>query len=272
MSALVLAAPAKINLALHVGSTRPDGFHPVATLMVALDGLADRVEIAPATARRVTCPGMDGPANLAWRALDALQRALGRPVGLDVTIEKRIPSPAGLGGGSSDAAAVLRGARTVLGLDLDDDALERIAARVGSDAAFFIRGGAQWATGRGEVLAPTRVPPFWAVITRPVGHLPTGAVYRRFDALPPPPDMATPRPITDWRRDPAVRNDLWPAALAMVPRLGAVARALAAQGAERVLLCGSGGAMAGLWDDEADARAAATRLDALSLAVVRAAV
>lgn len=272
MTRVTLNAPAKINLALHVGPPRSDGYHPVATLMVALDGLADRVEVAPARTRTVRCPGMDGEANLAWHALDALSEAIGRPVGLDVRIEKRIPSPAGLGGGSSDAAAVLRAARAVLDLDLDDDALERIAARAGSDTPFFIRAGAQWATGRGEVLTPTRVPPFWAVLTRPVGHLPTGAVYRRFDTVVRHPVIHDPSPVHDWRRDPSVRNELWPAALAIAPRLGAMARALSAAGAERVLLCGSGGAMAGLWRDQEGARRGAARMGTAALAVVRSAV
>ena len=101
-------APAKLNLALHVGPVDPDGYHPVRTLMVELDGLHDTVTVRRSAARRVDCPGLDGPANLAWRALDALEARTGVPLPLHVVIDKRIPSPAGLGGGSSDAAATLR--------------------------------------------------------------------------------------------------------------------------------------------------------------------
>lgn len=266
---VVETAPAKINLALHVGPPRADGYHPVRTLMVALDGLADTVTLRPATARRVDCPGMDGPGNLAWTALDALSRLTGHPLDAHVVIEKRIPSPAGLGGGSSDAAATLRAARAAYGLDVDDAALERVAAEVGSDAPFFVRGGTQWATGRGEQLRPAPAPRFAGVITRPVGHLATGGVYAAFDAMglgspvdDDPPDL------TEWWRHPDCRNDLWPVALAREPSLGRVARALAAAGAERILLCGSGGAMAGLWRDPGAAGRASRALGALALATV----
>lgn len=268
---LRMEAPAKINLALHVGPRRDDGYHPVATLMVALDGLADTVEARRASARRVTCPGLDGPRNLAWTALDALERHTGRALDLDITITKHVPSPAGLGGGSSDAAAVLRAARALYDLPLDDAGLETVAADVGSDVPFFVRGGAQWARGRGEALSAAPPPRFWGVVTRPAGTLATAAVYAAFDrigrARPLPPSLPD---LSRWWDAPDVRNDLWPAALALCPRLGRVARALGAAGAERVLLCGSGGAMAGLWRDEDAARRAAGLLGRDALAVVRA--
>ncbi len=263
-------APAKINLALHVGPPRGDGYHPVRTLMVALDGLSDTVEVWHADARWVECPGIDGPSNLAWKALDALERLTGNPLRLHVRIDKRIPSPAGLGGGSSDAAATLRAARTLCALDLDDAALEQVAAEVGSDAPFFVRGGAQWATGRGERLNPTELPRFWGVITHPVGRLSTPDVYATFDRMGGASDLSTPAPLLhEWWRDPACRNDLWRPALALAPRLGTMARALAAGGSDRVLLCGSGGAMVGLFRDEAAARAAHTALTEGALALVR---
>ena len=145
MAGLTLAAPAKINLRLLVGPLRDDGYHEIATLMVALDGPADLVTVAPAATRSVACPGLGGRANLAWRALDVLEDALGRRLPCAVAIEKRIPVGAGLGGGSSDAAATLVGANRLLGLGLDDADLEELAGRVGSDVPFFVRGGARWA-------------------------------------------------------------------------------------------------------------------------------
>jgi 4-diphosphocytidyl-2-C-methyl-D-erythritol kinase len=270
---VTLAAPAKLNLRLLVGPRRPDGYHPLRTLMVALDGLHDTVSVAPAPARRVSCPGIEGPANLAWRALDELEAEAGRPLPCEVAIEKRIPAQAGLGGGSSDAAAALAGACRVHGLALGPGRLERVAARVGSDVPFFVRGGAQWAEGRGERLAPATVPRFAALLAKPAPGLSTAEVYRAFDRLPPPPAGPPPAPAPaphefactrnelSYREVVACsRNDLWGAALALAPRLGATARALAAAGADAVLLCGSGSCMAGLFPACADAEAAAARL------------
>jgi 4-diphosphocytidyl-2-C-methyl-D-erythritol kinase len=197
----------------------------------------------------VRCPGIDGPANLAWRALDALERATGRRLRCEVSIDKRIPAGAGLGGGSSDAAATLVAANRLFGLGLGDADLESVAGTVGADVAFFIRGGVRWAEGRGERLAPepASAPCFAALLAMPAEGLSTPAVYAAFDRLaPPPPDDGRPVP----REMPALaawaRNDLWPAALALRPRLGALARALRAAGADQALLCGSGSAVAGL--------------------------
>jgi 4-diphosphocytidyl-2-C-methyl-D-erythritol kinase len=250
---------------------------------VALDGLADTVAVAAAAARRVSCPGIDGPANLAWRALDELEAEAGRPLPTEVVIDKRIPAQAGLGGGSSDAAAVLVAADRLHGLALGPERLEAVAARVGSDVPFFVRGGAQWAEGRGERLRPAAVPPFAALLAKPPAGLSTAAVYAAFDRLPSPPGGGwaagvvagasnDPDPAgviagasNDLYREEVVarsRNDLWGAALALAPGLGATARALAAAGADGVLLCGSGSCMAGLFRERGGAEAAAARMGA----------
>ncbi|MBJ7366600.1 MAG: 4-(cytidine 5'-diphospho)-2-C-methyl-D-erythritol kinase, partial [Thermoleophilia bacterium] len=184
---ITVFAPPKVNLRLLVGPVRADGYHPLRSLMVALDGPADRVTVTRAAERAVRCPGIDGPANLAWTALDALEAEVGEPLPpLAVDIDKVLPSQAGVGGGSSDAAAVLRGANELLGLGLLPERLERAAAAVGSDVPFFIRGGAQWATGRGEILEPASAPAFECVIVAPGVGLSTAAVYAAFDALPAP--------------------------------------------------------------------------------------
>ncbi len=238
-----------------------DGYHPVRTLMVALDGLADRVHLEEAAARSVRCPEADGPDNLAWRALDALEAHVGRPLPLAVRIEKRVPSRAGLGGGSSDAAAVLVGADALLGLGLGPEVLERVAAGVGADVPFFVRGGVQWGEGRGDRLRPGTAPPFAALLLRPDTGLSTPAVYRAFDRLPaPPPAGDGDPPATFGGLGAWVRNDLWAPALALHPRLGATARALAAAGAPAVVMSGSGSCVAGLLPDTEAAHAAAARL------------
>jgi 4-diphosphocytidyl-2-C-methyl-D-erythritol kinase len=249
-----LRAPAKLNLVLRVGPPGGDGYHPISSLMIALDAPADRVTVRSAAAREVRCPGLDGPANLAWAALDALEGAVGRPLDVAVEIEKAIPQRAGLGGGSSDAAATLLGVDRLLGLGLGADILEGVAAEVGSDVPFFVRGGVQWAEGRGERLRAAAPLAVHALIAMPEGGLSTAEVYRAFDRVGrgAAPAREPEGPVWRW-----AANDLWPAALALRPDLGALARSMRAAGARRALLCGSGAAMAGLFADRADAERAA---------------
>ncbi len=261
---LVVCAPAKLNLVLRVGARAADGYHPLASLMVALAGLEDEVRIAAAPERALICPGAPaGPANLAWRAVDALEAACGRALPVQIEIVKRIPMQAGLGGGSSDAAAVLVGINALFALGLAPTQLERVAAGLGSDVPFFVRGGTQWATGRGERLTPRPMPEdLWVVICGPVASLSTADVYRTFDELGAPRPLDTTPPAGTWTRGGWVTNDLWPAARALAPALDRTADQLARVGARTVLLCGSGGAIAGLWSSRAAAEDAAERLPA----------
>ncbi len=263
---VTVVAPPKVNLRLLVGPRGDDGYHPLVTLMVALEGPADRVTVSRATARAVRCPGIPGPANLAWAALDALQAEVARPLPtLAVDIEKGLPAQAGVGGGSSDAAATLVAADRLLGLGLGHERLERAAAAVGSDVPFFIRGGAQWARGRGEVLEPTTAPAFECVIVVPGQGLSTTEVYRAFDTLPhPPPDDHVPVPahargLATW-----CRNDLWPAARSLQPTLADLHEALTAAGAAPALLCGSGSAICAIAPDAVSADAIAVAAPAMS--------
>jgi len=269
---VVVTAPAKVNLVLRVGPPRTDGFHPVASLLVALDGLADTLDLTRSSRRELACPGGPaGAANLAWRAADALETEVGRPLPARIAIEKQIPMQAGLGGGSSDAAAVLVGLDRLYGLGTPPETLERIAAGLGSDVPFFVRGGTQWATGRGERLVPRPVPDdLWLVICGPVAPLATGAVYAAFDALGAAAEIDPDPPEGSWAAPGFVANDLWPAARRLAPQLADAADRLTAAGAQTVLLCGSGGAIAGLWHQRAAAVAAAARLtDAIAVASPR---
>lgn len=263
MGGLRLVAPAKLNLRLLVGPLGDDGYHPVSTLMVALEGLADVVTVSAAARRAVICAEAGGPGDLAWAALDALEAEVGRPLPTRVEIDKRIPARAGLGGGSSDAAATLVGAARLHGLGLGAPDLERVAARVGSDVPFFVRGGVQWGAGRGERLRPGRAPSFAAVLRRSSAGLATPAVYGAFDRMPAPFAAAGPGEPGDFVGLAAwVRNDLWPAALALRPALARDARDLVAVGARAVVLCGSGSCLAGLFPHPEAARDAAARLPA----------
>jgi 4-diphosphocytidyl-2-C-methyl-D-erythritol kinase len=174
-----LAAPAKLNLALVVGPVRPDGKHEVATVLERLT-LADTVSVREAASVRVD--GFEDD-TIVRTALEALQSHVGRS--FEARIDKRIPVAAGLGGGSSDAAAALRLANDLLPAPLAPPVLESIAASLGADVPFFLRGGPQLATGDGTTLEPIAVPRDHAVLL----VLPTGAVksstanvYAAFDA------------------------------------------------------------------------------------------
>lgn len=251
-------ARSKLNLALRVGPIRSDGYHPVESLMAELSDPHDRLDVRRADRRRVLCAGIDERDNLVWSALDVLATATGRPLALEVEIEKGIPAGAGLGGGSSDAAAVLRAARELCDLPLDDDALEEIATEVGSDVPFFVRGGTQWARGRGEDLGPADRLAFHALVCFRGPPLATSSVYARFDAIDPPvrhrrrrPPVDDPAALADW-----AHNDLWPAARQLRPDLGDLAAELEDAGAVSSLLCGSGAAVCGLFADADAARRA----------------
>jgi 4-diphosphocytidyl-2-C-methyl-D-erythritol kinase len=183
-----LDSPAKINLYLRVVRRRPDGYHELDTVFERVS-LCDRMtfESAPSGLRVVSSVRSvpSGPGNLAWKAADLLRRECGVQRGAVIRIEKRIPSAAGLGGGSSNAATALVGLNRLWGTRLSKKRLLRLAARVGSDVPFFVldvpfaRG-----RGRGERLRPLQGPPrpFWHVLVKPRLGIPTRDVY---GALPP---------------------------------------------------------------------------------------
>jgi 4-diphosphocytidyl-2-C-methyl-D-erythritol kinase len=148
------AAPAKVNLALVVGPRRADGRHEVLTLLDRL-ALADTVGVRRAAETRVTGFPDD---TIVRAALDALARVAGGEPRFEVRIEKRIPVAAGLGGGSSDAAAALALANDLLGSPLGPDELHAVAASLGADVPFFLRGGSQLGTGDGTSLEPVSLP------------------------------------------------------------------------------------------------------------------
>jgi 4-diphosphocytidyl-2-C-methyl-D-erythritol kinase len=199
-------APAKVNLFLEVLRRREDGYHEIETLMVPVS-LADTLRCAARQdgQLRVACrwtrglqavcaaggPAScqiwgelpEGGANLVFRALQHLRQAAGVSRGLDVELWKRIPSAAGLGGASSDAAAALAAANRLWGLDWPPGRLGEIASAVGSDVPFFLQGGAAICRGRGErIQAVEGFRGWWLVIVRPPEGLETGAIYR--DCVP----------------------------------------------------------------------------------------
>ena len=180
-------ACAKVNLTLAVGGKRPDGYHEVETVMQQV-GLCDTVSVArhPGIQDQLIC---DVPVtaraedNLCMKALRLFFQELGvKEDFVTITLQKRIPAQSGLGGGSSDAAAVLRALRTLYAPDMTDTQLEEMAAQLGSDVPFFIRGGTALATGRGEKLAALPdMPPCWLVIVKPEESHSTAAMYAAND-------------------------------------------------------------------------------------------
>jgi len=159
--AVELLAPAKVNLALEVTGRRPDGYHDLVSVVQTID-LADRVLLDLAPSIEIEVAGektlgvpLEGPRNLAYRAAVALAAEAGdSDLGARIELTKSVPAGVGLGGGSSDAAAVLRGLNRLWRLDLPAEALARVAAGVGSDVPFFLAGGTAFVTGRGDHVEP----------------------------------------------------------------------------------------------------------------------
>ncbi|HEV2713242.1 MAG TPA: hypothetical protein VGU26_09105 [Gaiellaceae bacterium] len=176
-----LLAPAKLNLALVVGPRRPDGRHQVATVLQRMS-LADRIGLEPAGELRIEGFNED---TLVRQALEALAAEVGIEPRWRVDIEKQIPVAAGLGGGSSDAAAALRLANETLSRPLPDATLHRLAARLGADVPFFLTSGAQLGEGDGTALQPIDLTDdYWILLVLPRGQRKqsTAAVYEAFRA------------------------------------------------------------------------------------------
>ena len=265
---LVTTAPAKVNLVLRVGPLRPDGYHDLSTLMVPLD-LGDAVEVRVGAGKGpVTCsvarhPELDGPANLAARAATAFRDRFGIARAIAIRIEKRTPITAGLGGGSSDAAAVLRCLARAFSVR-DAATLAELGLAVGSDVPFFLGPGPAWAAGRGERLRPAQVPPLHLVLLYPRDPalaIRAADAYRWLDAdrrdSPVPP---LPRPAR-WRAT-LLGNDLQPPCVRRHPALDRSLEQLTGAGATATLMSGSGPTVFGLFANRAVARRAAKALGA----------
>lgn len=183
-----IAAPAKINLNLRVlGPNETTGYHDIETWMVPVT-LADelRVELREAPGITLTCSDPQlgsGSGNLAWKAADLFLREAGHPGGAAVELHKHIPHGAGLGGGSSDAAAVLKALNGQAGRPFDASRLQKMAAQLGSDVPFFIHSQPAMARGRGEILAPRPLPrPLDLLLIKPPFAVATAWAYRQWSA------------------------------------------------------------------------------------------
>jgi len=277
-------APAKINLYLSVLGRRADGYHDLDTVFVPLD-LGDRIglELAAPDVLEVRCPArpeLDGEANLVHRAL-ARYRVLagaGAP-GFRVRVEKEIPVAAGLGGGSSDAAAALLAAQEACGSPLDRAALHALAAELGADVPFFLGAGPAWGRGKGEVLEPVDdLPDLPLVLAVPAVAVSTAEVFRDWDDQPT--RSLTKGAASDTRprfsesvarAAQRVSNDLEVLTRRRVPAIGSLLDELVAAGALAAAMSGSGPAVFGLFRDTGSAQEAARgRLGTGTASMVRA--
>lgn len=251
--------PAKINLTLEVLGRRPDGFHELRSTFLRV-GLSDRLSMQPAPldARedRLTVTGLPGApvaGNLVLAALDAVRAHVGVDFPpLEVTLEKRIPTAAGLGGGSSDAAATLGLAQAAWGVALSTADLRRLAAGLGSDVPFFVHdAAAAVVTGRGEEVTPIEPPASALLLVTPSLALSTAAVFNRYD---------------EQGGHAGDANDLWTAAVSLAPALGELRERLAATTAREWLMSGSGATLFSLYPSVEEAVQGGTAIAGCSFA------
>lgn len=186
---VVVWAPAKVNLFLEVLGKRADGYHDIATLMVAVR-LFDTLVFREAAGLTLYCSDKrlsNGPDNLVLRAAKLLQDRTGCKKGARIRLVKRIPMAAGLAGGSTDAAATLAGLNRLWQLGLSTLDLAKLSAQIGSDMPFFFHTPAAWCVGRGEIVNPVKLPiPLDFVLLYPSFGLATAAVYKNVDVPPQP--------------------------------------------------------------------------------------
>ncbi|RAI58647.1 4-(cytidine 5'-diphospho)-2-C-methyl-D-erythritol kinase [Roseicella frigidaeris] len=265
-------APAKVNLYLHVTGRRADGYHLLDSLAV-FGPAGDVLALAPAASLTLALEGPFGgalaaePDNLVLRAARALAAAAGRPAAAGLTLTKHLPVASGIGGGSADAAAALRGLHRLWDLGLDAAALAGIAASLGADIPVCLGRRPMRMGGIGEVLTPAPIlPACGLLLANPGLALATPAVFRaRQGGFSPPAALPTRWPDGPaMARDlAALRNDLEAPAIALCPPIGTVLAALRSlPGCLLARMSGSGATCFGLFADAAAARAAATRLPA----------
>ncbi|MET8827833.1 4-(cytidine 5'-diphospho)-2-C-methyl-D-erythritol kinase [Streptomyces sp. NPDC004610] len=268
---MTVRVPAKVNAQLAVGAVRPDGFHDLANVFLAV-GLYDEVTVTEADDLRVTCSGPDADqvpldrTNLAARAAITLAERYGRVPAVHLHIAKDIPVAGGMAGGSADGAGALLACDALWGTGASRAELLDICAELGSDVPFSLIGGAALGTGRGERLTALEVgATFHWVFAMADRGLSTPAVFREFDRLAEAEGREIPEPVASpallaalAKGDPealaaAVSNDLQPAALSLFPALADTLATGRSAGALTALVSGSGPTTAFLARDAAAA-------------------
>ena len=271
MNSLTLAAPAKINLILRVLGRRSDGYHELETIMHTIS-LADQIHIKPSSEGiEVRSNSNNIPAdqdNLAYRAAELFMEETGVKAGVKIFIEKNIPVGAGLAGGSTDAAAVLKALNHIFQSKLDDKELQSMAAAIGSDVAFCLQDGTAIARGRGELLTwlDDRGPMLNLVLVVPDFQVSTAEVYQAYEVGYDHQKIDIETFVDAWRNRDVLRiaqyiyNDLEKVSITKHNKIKQIKTDLKRMGAVNALMSGSGPAVFGIFVDQKTAKDAANAM------------
>ncbi len=250
---MIFFANCKINLGLDIIRRREDGYHDIETVMYPIAGFYDAIELVPATRDSFTSSGIavDCPEekNLCLKARDLMRRHFNLPQ-VGIHLHKAVPFGAGLGGGSADASFTIKGLNTLFGLGLTVEAMEELAAGLGSDTVFFVRNRPALASGRGEILSPveTSLKRCYIIIVKPPVGVSTAEAYRGVTTHTPAVPLAA-RVVADisqWRT--TLTNDFEEGIFATYPILRDIKSSLYGAGASYASMTGSGSAIFGISD------------------------
>lgn len=264
-----IISPAKVNLVLAVGEKQESGFHEVQTIMHSLalhdtlsmrrfddEGSGDGLQVMLKCESSFTIDPLliKAEENIAYKAVVELAKALGRTQDetIEMILNKVIPAEAGLGGGSSNAAAALVGAATLWGVGVEDERVQEVASRLGADVSFFLKGGCARLSGKGDVFEAQLEPRSgFVLLVRPDAGVSTGKAYAAFDEDPvlPTSEYLSSIAALDAAADVSLYNNLEKAACSVTPVVAQVLEwGRAAAGEENVVLCGSGSAVCCIFD------------------------
>lgn len=264
-----IISPAKVNLVLAVGEKQESGFHEVQTIMHSLalhdtlsmrrfddEGSGDGLQVMLKCESSFTIDPLliKAEENIAYKAVVELAKALGRTQDetIEMVLNKVIPAEAGLGGGSSNAAAALVGAATLWGVGVEDERVQEVASRLGADVSFFLKGGCARLSGKGDVFEAQLEPRSgFVLLVRPDAGVSTGKAYAAFDEDPvlPTSEYLSSIAALDAAADVSLYNNLEKAACSVTPVVAGVLEwGRAAAGEENVVLCGSGSAVCCIFD------------------------
>lgn len=264
-----IISPAKVNLVLAVGEKQESGFHEVQTIMHSLalhdtlsmrrfddEGSGDGLQVMLKCESSFTIDPLliKAEENIAYKAVVELAKALGRTQDetIEMILNKVIPAEAGLGGGSSNAAAALVGAATLWGVGVEDERVQEVASRLGADVSFFLKGGCARLSGKGDVFEAQLEPRSgFVLLVRPDAGVSTGKAYAAFDEDPvlPSSEYLSSIATLDAAADVSLCNNLEKAACSVTPVVAQVLEwGRAAAGEENVVLCGSGSAVCCIFD------------------------
>lgn len=265
-----IISPAKVNLVLAVGEKQESGFHEVQTIMHSLalhdtlsmrrfddEGSGDGLQVMLKCESSFTIDPLliKAEENIAYKAVVELAKALGRTQDetIEMILNKVIPAEAGLGGGSSNAAAALVGAATLWGVGMEDERVQEVASRLGADVSFFLKGGCARLSGKGDVFEAQLEPRSgFVLLVRPDAGVSTGKAYAAFDEDPvlPTSEYLSSIAALDAAADVSLYNNLEKAACSVTPVVAQVLEwGRASAGEENVVLCGSGSAVCCIFDN-----------------------